>query len=73
MASKLDTERLLVQMSINLVLARVSGIFRASTSFAYPERFSALLGARNCLSPASTKPPSNYFSIYPTIAATHIG
>jgi hypothetical protein len=53
MASKLDTERILVQMGINLVLARLSGIFKASTSFAYPERFSAPFGARKCLSPVS--------------------
>ncbi len=51
MASNLDAEGILARMGINLVLTRVSGIFRASTSFAYPERFSAPLGARKCLSP----------------------
>jgi hypothetical protein len=38
-------------MGINRVVTKVSGIFRASTSFAYPERFSAPLGAKKCLSP----------------------
>lgn len=53
MASNLDKKRLLARISINLVLTKVSGIFRASTSFAYPERFSDPLGARNCLSPTN--------------------
>jgi len=51
MASSPDRERLLAQKGINLVLTRVSGIFRASTSLAYPDRFSAPLGARKRLSP----------------------
>jgi hypothetical protein len=56
MASNPDRERLLARLGINLVLIRVSGIFRASTSFAYPERFSAPLGARKCLSPVIREP-----------------
>ena len=55
MASNLDRKRLLARIGINLVLTRVSGIFRASTSFAYPERFSAPLGARKCLSPTISR------------------
>ena len=55
MASNPDRERVLARKGINLVLTRVSGIFRASTSFAYPDRFSAPLGARKCLSPINTK------------------
>ncbi len=53
MASNLDTQGLLARIGINLVLTRVSGMFRAATSFAYPERFSAPLGARKYLSPDS--------------------
>jgi hypothetical protein len=54
MASNLDTQGLLARIGINLVLTKVSGIFRASTSFAYPERFSAPLEAKKCLSPLSS-------------------
>jgi hypothetical protein len=59
MASNLDAEGILAWMGINLVLTRVSGIFRASTSFAYPERFSAPLGARKCLSPVNNNYSNN--------------
>jgi hypothetical protein len=55
MASKLDREGVLARMGINVVPTRVSAIFMASTSFAYPERFSAPLGARKCLSPVKEK------------------
>jgi hypothetical protein len=51
MASNLDRERLLAQIDINLVLTRVSGIFRSSTSFRCYETFSAPLEDRKCLSP----------------------
>jgi len=51
MASNLDREGILARIGINLALTRVSGIFRTLTSFAYPQRFSAPLGAGKCLSP----------------------
>jgi hypothetical protein len=38
------------QMGMNLAFTRVSGVFSSSTCFPYPERFSAPLGARKCLS-----------------------
>jgi hypothetical protein len=57
MGSNPDRERLLARKGINLVLTRVSGIFRALTSFAYPDRFSAPLGARKCLSPNKQQTP----------------
>ena len=47
----LDRERLLAQTGTNLVFIRVSGVFRALTSFPYPEGFSVPLGAWKCLSP----------------------
>ena len=57
MASNLDKKRLLAQLYINLVSTRVSGLFRASTSFPYYETFSATLGARKCLSSTNESIP----------------
>ena len=51
MASNPDREILSARMFINLVSTRVSGVFRSSTSFPFPESFSAPKGARKCLSP----------------------
>lgn len=66
MASNLDREGLLARIGINLVLTRVSGIFKALTSFAYSQRFSAPLGARKCLSPIIEKIRGNHGRIVPT-------
>lgn len=53
MVSNPELERLLARIGINLVCTKVSGVFRSSTCFACPERFSAPKGARKCLSPVS--------------------
>lgn len=72
MASNLDRERLLARICINLVLTRVSGIFRALTSFAYSQRFSAPLGARKCLSPNIALSLPHFLAAAFAIASTHL-
>jgi len=53
MASNPELERLLARIGINIVCTKVSGVFRSSTCFACPDRFSAPLWALKCLSPVS--------------------
>jgi hypothetical protein len=51
LASNPDREILLAQKGINLVIPRVSDIFRLSISFHSLEGVSAFKGAGKCLSP----------------------
>ncbi|MEG3897188.1 MULTISPECIES: hypothetical protein [unclassified Microcoleus] len=51
MASNPDLERLLARIGINLAVTKVSGVFRSSTCFRCPERFSASLVTIKCLIP----------------------
>lgn len=53
MASNPDLERVLARIGINLVVTKVSGVFRSSTCFRCPERFLAPKEARKCLSPVN--------------------
>jgi len=50
MDSNPDREVFSARFCINLIFTRVSGVYRSSTYFPYPESFSAPLGAIKCLS-----------------------
>ncbi len=75
MASNLDIERFSARMGMNLVLTRVSGIFRSSTSFPCYDSFSAPKGARKCLSPniSISWIERGLFRVKATSGNTHLG